>query len=731
MQDIRSWLTPPVFADDHKTHQAFMLHVILWALIFVPLPYLSYGLVVTPEMSTRIVTQTLVGEFINICLLVGLRRGYVQAMSTLQVMAFWLFFTVTAVTGSGLHGEAYTLGYSLVIVIAGVLLGRRGALITTLAALVSGGVMVYLEQYQGYTPTSPGTPFSTWVISLILFPVSAAVQNLATRTVQTALTRARRSETQYRLLIEESPSGIFIIDERPGIVLVNPMACQLLGYSSAELMDQDPRDLLAPDNRTQLLVLPDQLAAGEMTQQEQVFVRRDGHQITVMGGTRQMPDGRFQYIFSDITPRKVADAALQQRTQQLTHLNTIARAISTLQTLDGVFESIFGQIRAALSADAFMVCLYNPEKNELTYPFIFDDGQRRTQAPTHSSPGTLFNRVLTEGEPVLINRTAAEVAQKNALLQADRNFLGVPRASASLMASPMIAQSRIIGLLSAQSYTLDAFDATSLAFFSGVALQAAVAIENARLFEALQHELTQRQNLIQELEGQNAELERFTYTVSHDLKSPLITIGGFLGYLEQDALAGNQARMKSDILHIRGAANKMGRLLDELLELSRIGRLMNAPQQVSLADIVQEALALVHGRLQSAAIIVKVAPNLPIIYGDRVRLVEVLQNLLDNAAKFMGDQPQPCITIGLRPQEGETVFFVQDNGIGIAPQYHEKIFGLFDKLDPRMDGTGIGLALVKRIIEVHDGRIWVESAGLGQGSTFCFTLPLPQQTDSG
>ncbi len=114
---------------------------------------------------------------------------------------------------------------------------------------------------------------------------------------------------------------------------------------------------------------------------------------------------------------------------------------------------------------------------------------------------------------------------------------------------------------------------------------------------------------------------------------------------------------------------------------------------------------------------------MPHVVGDRTRLVEVVQNLLDNAVKFMGDQAEPLIEIGVRSDEAGPVFFVKDNGVGIDPRYQDKVFGLFDKLDPRSEGTGIGLALVKRIITVHGGRVWIESAGPGAGTTFCFTLP--------
>jgi PAS domain S-box-containing protein len=234
----------------------------------------------------------------------------------------------------------------------------------------------------------------------------------------------------------------------------------------------------------------------------------------------------------------------------------------------------------------------------------------------------------------------------------------------------------------------------------------------------------EREKLVAELSAKNAELERFSYTVSHDLKTPLITISGFLSFLEQDAAAGNMERVRKDMQRIHEAVQKMQRLLSELLELSRIGRMMNAPESIPFSALVKDALDVVHGRLEACGVSVHAYANLPAIYGDRPRLVEALQNLIDNAAKYMGNQPHPQIEIGVYGEEdSKPIFFVRDNGLGIAPEHHERIFGLFNKLDASSEGTGVGLAIVKRIIEVHGGRIWVESE-VGKGSMFCFTLPV-------
>ena len=233
----------------------------------------------------------------------------------------------------------------------------------------------------------------------------------------------------------------------------------------------------------------------------------------------------------------------------------------------------------------------------------------------------------------------------------------------------------------------------------------------------------EREKLIGELEAQNIEMESFTRTVSHDLKSPLFTIQGFLGLLGKDLAQGNIERAERDMTRIASATNKMYQLLEDLLALSRAGRLVGEVEEIDLDELVQETLELLTGQIEAAGLQVVVESGLPIVYGDRIRLQAVFQNLIENSTKFIGDQARPRLEIGARDNGGETVFYVSDNGIGIDPAEQKKVFGLFNKLDEKATGTGIGLSLVHRIIEVHQGRIWVESQGLGRGTTFCFTLP--------
>jgi signal transduction histidine kinase len=230
-----------------------------------------------------------------------------------------------------------------------------------------------------------------------------------------------------------------------------------------------------------------------------------------------------------------------------------------------------------------------------------------------------------------------------------------------------------------------------------------------------------------QIEARSAELERFTHVVSHDLKAPLVTVRGFLGYVERDARAGEVSRLESDVGRIRAATDQMSRLLDDMLELSRTGRIDHPHEDIPFGDVVSEARTLTEGRLLARGVRVEVEEPLPVVRGDRRRLVELVQNLLDNAAKFMGDQSDPTIEVGARgcDEQGRHVLYVRDNGMGIPDEHRERIFGLFNRLSADTDGTGIGLTLVRRIVEVHGGTIHVESPGegCGRGATFVFALP--------
>ncbi len=233
----------------------------------------------------------------------------------------------------------------------------------------------------------------------------------------------------------------------------------------------------------------------------------------------------------------------------------------------------------------------------------------------------------------------------------------------------------------------------------------------------------EKEALFEQLKQTNHELEQFTYSVSHDLRSPLITIKEFIQVIQADLAENNLEGIKTDLGYMRKVADKMEMQLQGLLTLSRItsGKLVS--ERVNLQAVINEVSQLLGGHIHAKNIALVVHQNFPTIHGSKIRLIQLFQNLIENAIKFMGQQASPLIEVGHRRLHGQTTYFVRDNGIGISQNQQEIVFNLFHKLNQADDGTGIGLALVKKIVEMHQGKIWVHSEGSNKGTTFLFTLP--------
>jgi light-regulated signal transduction histidine kinase (bacteriophytochrome) len=239
----------------------------------------------------------------------------------------------------------------------------------------------------------------------------------------------------------------------------------------------------------------------------------------------------------------------------------------------------------------------------------------------------------------------------------------------------------------------------------------------------LNSELEQRvQERTQELAAANKELEAFSYSVSHDLRSPLRSIDGFSAALERKYSGQLGDEGEHYIERIRAATHNMGQLITDLLNLSRVTRREMARQQVNLSALAHTVIAELQSRDPARKVEWIIADG---VWGegDESLLQIVLTNLLDNAWKFSGTRPQARIEFGMTNDTGETVYFVRDNGVGFDMAYAENLFGAFQRLHSvrEFPGTGIGLATVQRIVHRHGGRVWADAA-LERGATFFFTL---------
>jgi signal transduction histidine kinase len=330
--------------------------------------------------------------------------------------------------------------------------------------------------------------------------------------------------------------------------------------------------------------------------------------------------------------------------------------------------------------------------------------------------GTPFHARVMAGETVFAD-DATEVLAAT-LPQISRSIVssvGKILNFSHMIGSPIDLGEGPIGLFIVLSGELRQSDVIHVALF---ARQLSAALRKAADRTALSGAKALLEQRTGTLELRNEEMERFTYTVSHDLRSPLITIRGFLGALEEDLERGDAEAVREDLQFIEGAAAKMERLLEELLDLSRVGRVAQPDEVLPVSGLVKEALDLLG---PEAAMRVVIEEGLPEFRGDRARLVQVFQNLLDNALKF-SPEGSP-VRVFARRDGDAAVVCVEDQGPGIPPEYRERVFDLFERLDPARGGTGVGLAIVKRVIELHGGSIWIEGDGHRKGCRVCLTNP--------
>ena len=489
-----------------------------------------------------------------------------------------------------------------------------------------------------------------------------------------------KSEELFRKIFENSPLGMAIVAPDYRFLSVNPAFVVMTGYPEGELLQMSFMDITHPDCLNADLEQVQKLRNGEIPvfRAEKRYVRKDK---SVLWGLLM------------VTAIRDSEGSLRSFAAQVEDITLRKRAEEELR------ES---EARYRLLADASPEMVYMVD-TEGCVRYVNKEAARQFRA----SPSDLVGKPLSDLFPPEMAERHMEAIRKVATTR--QTIIGelvedFPEGRVCIEArlTPVIDdQDRVVGVLGLSN------DIT----------------QRKQVEE-------QRERLIHDLADKNAELDRFTYTVSHDLKSPLMAIRAFIALLEDDMKSGNAEQVSRDIVRIRDASEKLEVLINSLLTLSRSGRSVATPQPVAFLAISREAAGLLEPAFKERNIRLIIPESLPVVSGDRQRLLQVMTNLLDNAVKFMGDQPEPVIEIGIRDSAVSPVLFVRDNGIGIRREDLPRVFELYERLHPGIPGTGVGLATVKRIIEAHGGEVWAESEGVGKGTTFFFTLPVPETEGS-
>lgn len=422
----------------------------------------------------------------------------------------------------------------------------------------------------------------------------------------------------------------------------------------------------------------------------------------------------------------------QHRAEVMTVLYRLGNAVTSNLQIDGVMSELYESCRTLLPLNAFYIATYDKDTDIIAHPIFIDQGKRMSVGPRamKDKPG-LSGHIVTHKQTVYI----PDVLDKAALAKYQILHIGGDP-TRSYLGVPLLYKDESIGVISVQSDQPDAYTPEHVSLLETISTQAAIALVNARLYEDLQKELSERQQAEEEVRALNAELEKrvqqrteelqsFTYTVSHDLRAPLRSINGYSRIFLEDYSANIPPEGRKLLERIGNSAHLMGTLIDDLLTFSRLSRASLNKTNIDLGSLAGDILHLLTEH-QDPGRIRFVVGRLPTAHADFNLMRQALTNLLANALKFSRHRPNPEIEVGSRTQNGETVYFIKDNGAGFNMEHAAKLFGVFQRLhrQDEFEGTGVGLAIVQRIIQYHGGRIWAE-AEPDKGATFYFTLETP------
>jgi PAS domain S-box-containing protein len=518
-------------------------------------------------------------------------------------------------------------------------------------------------------------------------------------------------ETREHLaaVVDSSDDAIISKDLSGTINAWNRGAEKIFGYSASEAVGQPMLMLFPPDRVEEESDILARIGRGEGVEHfETVRVRKDGKRINISATISPIKDSGTiigaSKIARDITERKQTEERLAGQAEELSRqAEELLRSRLALEAQSLMLRSVLDSMAEGLVAadEQGKFIIWNPAAARIL-------GLGATNLP--SQEWTVHYGLYLE------DMTTPFPTDQLPLVRAIR---GEASTAQMFVRNPELEEGTWIEASGGPLKDKDGAVRGGVVAFRDISQRRADEQEIRKLNEELEERVVER---TAQLAAANHELEAFTYSVSHDLRAPLRHIGGFSRILIEDFGATMPPEAQSHVQRIEDGVHRMGLLVDELLNLARVGRHALNLQPTRLNSVIAEVVSLLQPEVAGRSVDWKIA-NLPPAECDPILIKQVFQNLLANALKFTRPRERSVIQISHRQEDGEVVVAIRDNGVGFNMKYQDKLFGVFQRLHRAEDfeGTGIGLALVQRIVNKHGGRVWAE-AELDKGATFYFTL---------
>jgi PAS domain S-box-containing protein len=578
----------------------------------------------------------------------------------------------------------------------------------------------------------------------------------------------RKSEQKFRTLVEQASDGIVILQETT-VQYANPRMGEITGYSPEEMMETNFLQYIHPDDTSRIGSWYDSKQEGErvLLPNETLLSHKDGHTVYVefTGGPITFLDNPAELIIiRDITERKLMEKRTQRLLDQQIAINQLGLALGETNDLEKIYQTIFEHVRTVMDVQAFIISFYDAQNKIIYLGYIISSGlvldiANFPHIPLEEKGHGTQSQVIHTGKPLYVpdwrqamRNTSVEykIAKDGTVTEGPPPPETQKDSVNSALFVPMKIEGETIGVMQVQSHDLDAYSSDDINVLSAIANVAAVAIQNARLYDEIQQELDERKKIQRELQDTHNELLHLTHNLekkvaertgelkkahefkseflanmSHELKTPLNAIISFTDILLTEMEGPLTEAQKSDLQMIQESGRDLLTMVNSILDLSKIeaGELELHLNPVDPAEVIEAVVSplLVSASKKGLTMETDLPSNHSPVLADEDRLKQILRNLIGNAIKFT---EKGKISVGAQ-KKNKMVFRVTDTGIGISSKEQNLIFNRFKQGEnhPQSGGSGLGLSVVKELVELHGGEIWVESEP-GKGSSFFFTIPL-------
>lgn len=649
-----------------------------------------------------------------------------------SLIAMWLAFHLRSNTS--ISGSFWKLGSAIIMGIAIAAMHYTGMA----AVSFTSSQELVIEQFHPLNNflLAVGIGIATLVILALALVTSLFEQRIRIETARAEV--LHQSRERFRSLVQNASNIIIVIAGDRSVSYASPTIKPILGYEPETW--NSAFEFVHPDDITQaesLLTLaldcPSVNVAAEFRLRHADGQARD---FEVIANNLLSESGVAGILttYRDITQRKQVEVALRQQTERERLVAEIAQRIRQSLNIKEILQTTVAEVRQFLQAERVFIYRFEPDwSGVVVVESVFAGWSPLLGMKVKDS----FFEETSNRELYKQGRIqATEDIYTAGLSQCHIDFLTPLQVRANLVV-PILQEQQFWGLLVANHCSEPRhWQQFEINLLKQLATQVAIAIQQSTLFEQVQTELTEReraeaeikklnedlQSRAVELEAANKELEAFSYSVSHDLRAPLRAINGFSRILVNEYAPQIAPEAGRYLQMVRDNAQQMGCLVDDLLAFSRLSRSPLNKQLVSSTDLVRRVLADLEHEQENRQVEILLS-ELPTCQADPALLKQVWVNLITNALKFTSFSNMARIEIGCQQTHSAAIYFVRDNGVGFDMQYAHKLFGVFQRLHRAEDyeGTGVGLAIVQRIIHRHGGRVWAE-AEINKGATFYFSL---------